>query len=186
MSIFPIHTPETAPEQSKPILDKAKGRYGFVPNLLGGMAEAPATLEAYTTLGPIFEKAALDVTERQVIMLTVSRHNGCTYCVAAHSTMAGMQKVPEDVIDAIREGKPIADAKLEALRAFVQIMLDKQGWASEEEIQAFLAAGYTRQNVLEVVLGIAFKTISNYTNHLVGTPLDERFSARAWQAREAG
>ncbi|MFQ5775408.1 MAG: carboxymuconolactone decarboxylase family protein [Kiloniellaceae bacterium] len=186
MSIFSIHTAETAPEKSRATLETGKKRYGFVPNLWGALAEAPAALEGYVALAGFFEKASLSRAERQVVLLAASAANKCTYCVAAHSTIAGMQDVPEEVIAALRDGTPIADPRLQALRRFAETLVEKRGWASEEDVQAFLSAGFTRQQVFEVILGLTYKTLSNYTNHLVGTPLDEAFAARAWNVRKAG
>ncbi len=186
MSIFSIHSHETAPEAARPILDGAKKKYGFVPNLMGALAEAPAALEAYVTLSDILARSSLTAAEREVLTIAVSAKNDCAYCVAAHSTVAAMHKVPEDVIAALRDGRPIDDARLEALRRFAETLVEKRGWADDDDVQAFLAAGLTRQKALEVVLAVAFKTLSNYTNHLVDTPLDAAFAPRAWSAREAG
>ncbi len=186
MSIFSIHSHQTAPEKARPILDGAKKKYGFVPNLMGALAEAPAALEAYVTLSDILARSSLTPTEREVLTIAVSAQNDCAYCVAAHSTVAAMHNMPEDVIAALRDGRPIDDARLEALRRFAETLVEKRGWADEDDVQAFLAAGLTRQKALEVVLAVAFKTLSNYTNHLVDTPLDAAFAPRAWSAREAG
>ena len=184
MSIFSIHTPETAPQASRAILDGAKRKFGFVPNLLAALAEAPAALEAAVSLMDALARSSFTPTEREVVLIAVSAKNGCDYCVAAHSTIAGAQKVPAEVIAALREGRPIADPRLEALRRFSETVVEARGWVSEADVQAFLAAGFDRQQVLEVVLGIAFKTLLNYTDHLVGTPLDEAFAAQAWPAAE--
>lgn len=186
MSIFSIHTSETAPEASQPILEDAANKIGFLPNLLGGLAEAPATLEGYLALSGILDKSSLTPTETQIVLIAISVENDCHYCVSAHSTIAGMQKVPEEVIAALRDDRSIADPRLEALRQFTLTLLRKRGWASDDEVQAFLAAGFNRQQVLEVVLGIAFKTISNYANHLIDTPTDAAFAARDWPVAEAG
>ncbi len=182
MPKFETYTIETAPEASKKILQGAKAKYSFVPNLLGKMAEAPATLEAYTTLAGIFEKTDLSVTERQVIMMTVNRLNGCTYCMAAHSKISRKTGVPEDVIEALRNNTAIADPKLEALRQFTIVMVEKRGFPSDPDLAVFWAAGYSKQTMLEVVLGISYKTLSNYTNHLAHTEVDDAFSADAWIA----
>lgn len=186
MSNFSIHTRETAPEAARPILDGARKKYGFVPNLLGALAEAPAALEAYVTLSDILARSSLTPTEREILTIAVSAKNGCAYCVAAHSTVAAMHKVPEDVIAALRDGRAIADARLEALRRFAETLVETRGWAGDDDVQAFLAAGFTRAQALEVVLAVAFKTLSNYANHLVDTPLDAAFAPRAWTARRAG
>jgi AhpD family alkylhydroperoxidase len=144
------------------------------------MAEAPALVKAYTTVSGIFDESSLSATERQVVLLTVSSENACEYCVAAHSVIAGMQKVPVGVVAAVRDGVPIADAKLESLRRFTAAVVDSRGWPSEEATAAFYNAGYGRQQVLEVVLGVGMKTLSNYTNHIAATPLDAPFTQAAW------
>lgn len=177
---FQVHTPDSAPEGAQDILNGAKQKYGFVPNLLGVMSEAPALTKAYATLGGIFDETSFSPSERQVVLLTVSHDNGCEYCVAAHSVIAGMQKVPDEVISAIRDDSPLPDEKLEALRQFTSKVVTSQGWPEEADVKAFLDAGYGKQQILEVVLGIGFKILSNYTNHIADTPLDEAFSQQAW------
>ena len=161
MTDFTTHTIDSAPEAAKPILEGVNSAFGFVPNLLATMAEAPALLEGYTTLAKIFDKTSLSETERQIILMTNNRLNGCTYCMAAHTTLSQMAKVPADVIDALRNNTPLADAKLEALRTFAAVINETRGWPSDAQIEAFLAAGYTRQTVLEVILGTSLKVLSN-------------------------
>ena len=180
MTDFATHTIDTAPDASKPFLQGAKNAYSFVPNLLGTMATAPALLEGYMTLAGIFDKTGLSETERQIILMTNNRLNGCTYCMAAHTTISQMAKVPADVIDALRNNTPIADPKLEALRTFAAVVNETRGWPSDAQVAAFLAAGYTRQTVLEVILGTSLKVMSNYTNHIAHTPIDAAFQANAW------
>lgn len=177
---YPVLTAETAPEAAKPTLTAAQKGYGFVPNLLGVMANAPALVSAYTTLSGIFDSASLNRAERQIVLLTTSYENGCAYCMAAHSAIAGMQSVPQDVIEALRNGQALADPKLEALRAFTRAVVVSRGWVSEAEKAAFFAAGYGEQQVLEVVLGVGLKTLSNYTNHIAETPLDAAFAPLVW------
>ncbi len=177
---YTVHTPETAPAAARETLAGAKKAFGFVPNLLGVMAEAPALVKAYTTLSRIFDETSFSPAERQVVLLTVSYENGCKYCIAAHSVIAGMQKVPSDVVGAIRAGKPIVDPRLEALRRFTAAVTKTRGGPSENDTKAFLNAGYTKAQVLEVVLGVGMKTLSNYTNHIAGTPLDDAFAKAAW------
>ncbi|MGE3993953.1 carboxymuconolactone decarboxylase family protein [Pseudorhodoplanes sp.] len=144
------------------------------------MAEAPALLKAYVALSEIFDSTSLNATERQVVLLAVSYENNCEYCIAAHSVISGMQRVPDNVVQAIRVGHPIADRKLEALRRFAAAVAKTRGWPSDADAAAFLDAGYTSQQALEVVLGVGMKTLSNYANHLAETPLDQAFAAAAW------
>ncbi len=185
MTDFTTHTIESAPDTSKPFLQGAKNAYSFVPNLLGTMAAAPALLEGYMTLAGIFDKTDLSETERQIILMTNNRLNGCTYCMAAHTTISQMAKVPADVIEALRNNTPIADPKLEALRTFAAIINETRGWPSDEQVEAFLAAGYTRQTVLEVILGTSLKVMSNYTNHIAETKVDDAFATNTWAPVEA-
>lgn len=181
MSQFDVHTKQTAPEQSVKLLEQAESAFGFVPNLHGVFAESPAVLKAYLQLGQIFDDSSFSPVERQVAILAVSRFNGCHYCMAAHSVIAGMQKVPEQAIEAIRNDQPIDDRRLEALRKFTTIAVDKRGWVSETDIASFEEAGFNRAQVLEVILAISFKTMSNYVNHFAETPLDDAFTNSEWK-----
>lgn len=182
MTGFITHTIDTAPEAAKPILQGALKGYGFVPNLYGTMAEAPTILEGYITLSGIFGKADLSETERQIVLMTNNRLNGCKYCMAAHTTLSQMGGVADDVIEALRNNTPIADSKLEALRQFAIVINESRGWPTEEQITALLDAGYTRQTVLEIILGTALKVLSNYTNHVAETALDDTFAPNVWTA----
>lgn len=185
MTDFATHTIASAPDAARPLLEGAKKAYGFVPNLLGTMAEAPALLEGYMTLAGIFDKTDLSETERQIILMTNNRLNGCVYCMAAHTTISQMAGVDSSVIEALRANTPIADAKLEALRQFAIVINETRGWPTEAAVADFIAAGYTRQNVLEVVLGTSLKVMSNYTNHIAETEVDGAFAANAWSADQA-
>jgi uncharacterized peroxidase-related enzyme len=180
MPLFKIHTAENTTEAAKPFLEGAKRAYSFVPNLLATMAESPALLEGYMTLAGIFNKTSLTETERQIILMTNNRLNGCVYCMAAHTTISQGAGVPADVIKALRENHVIADKKLEALRTFSAIVNETRGWPTEAQISTFVAAGYTPQTVLEVILGSSLKVMSNYTNHIANTPVDEAFKLNAW------
>lgn len=183
--LLQVHTIETAPEKSKEILEKVKTNNGFLPNLMGVFAESPEILEAYLTLSSLVDQTTLTPTERQIALIGASISNGCDYCVAAHSTISAMQKLPNDIIQALRENRPIADAKLETFRKFVQAVTDGRGAVSETEINAFLEARYTKQNILEVILVVGMKTLSNYTNHIAETPLDSAFETAKWQKAAA-
>lgn len=184
MTTFNIHTTETAPE-ARELLSNAQSAYGFVPNLMGMMAEAPALIEGYVALMAIFDKADLTPTERQIVLMVNNRLNGCSYCMSAHSAIAKMQGIADDVIDALRNGTPITDSKLEALRTFAVKVNESRGWLEPRDLDAVFAAGYSKRTVLEVVLGTAVKVMSNYTNHIVSTPLDEPFVATEWTPNDA-
>lgn len=178
---FRVHDTQSAPEESRPILETVKEKYGFLPNLFGVFAHSPAAAQAYASLGEALEKAALGPVEQQVVFLTVSAKNGCDYCVAAHSTMAKRSGMPDEVLKALRNGEALPDERLQALARFAAAMRDHQGWVPDEELKAFADAGYEERHVLDVVTIMAMKTLSNYTNHLAETPLDDVFSDQAWE-----
>lgn len=182
---FNVHTIESAPGKSAEILGQVKSKLGFVPNLMGVFAESPEILQAYLALGELVDQTTLTPLERQIALIGASVANSCDYCVAAHTAISGMQNLPSDVIQAVREDRPIADPKLEAFRKFVQIVTDRRGNVSEVEKAAFLEAGYAKQNILEVILVIGMKTLSNYTNHVAETPLDGAFEPAKWQKAAA-
>jgi uncharacterized peroxidase-related enzyme len=183
MNTFPVHTVETAPSASAPFIEGARKAFGLVPNLIGVFANSPAVVEGYLALAAAFQKSSLSPLEREVVLIAASVENACHYCVAAHTTVTQGQKLDQNVIAQVRAGAPIADAKLEALRAFTTKLVRERGWASDADVQLFIAAGYTKAAVLEVVLGIGLKTISNYTNHIAETPLDAAFQANAYTPR---
>ena len=181
MTDFTIHTLESAPAASKPLLDKTQKAYGMVPGLFGVLAEAPKALEAYQLLGSLFANTSLTTVEQHVVWLTINFENDCGYCVPAHTGLAKMDGVPDDVIEALRNGTPIADPKLESLRTFTIQVVQKRGWVSDDDVQAFLGAGYTQQQILEVILGMSHKVLSNYTNHIAKTPVDAVFKKFTWE-----
>ncbi|MGF1561929.1 MAG: carboxymuconolactone decarboxylase family protein [Geminicoccaceae bacterium] len=171
----------------KAVLDRAKAEVGFVPNMYAGMVNSPGLLETYLTGYKLFrEESGFTPPEQEVIFLTISRNNGCTYCVSAHSMLAEKaSKLDNAVTEAIRTNQPIEDAKLAALSRFTNVMVDTRGLPSQAEMQAFLDAGYSERHILEVVLAISVKTLSNYANHLFHTPLDDVFGAYAWTDHKA-
>ena len=181
MNVKPLNE-KNAPEAAREVLAQVRKKFGFVPNLLGNMAHSPALLKAYLTVSSLLDESSLTPTERQVVLLAASAENNCGYCVAAHTAIAAMQKVPQDAVDAIRNRRPIADAKLEALRRYAEETVETRGWPSEATRKRFFDAGYSASQALEVVLGIGMKTLSNYTNHLAGTELDAQFAPAAWAA----
>jgi len=179
--MFTYHQPDTAPVDSKPLIDASMKAYGFFPKLHQIMAEAPATYKAYLEIFRIFaEETTLSTTEQHVVMQAVNYENRCHYCTAGHSMLMQMAKIPEDVIDALREGKPIADVKLEALRVFTRQLIEGRGHIGDDTLKAFLDKGYTKRQALEVLTGIATKTLSNFTNALAHTELDEPVKPFAW------
>jgi uncharacterized peroxidase-related enzyme len=178
---LPARTLSDADPAVAAALAKAKAQAGRIPNMYAVMANAPGLLETYLDGYHSFRSASgLSPAEQETILLTISRFNGCEYCVAAHSTIADQNKVPAEVTDAIRDGKPIPDARLAALAAFTESFVETRGLPSAAQVDDFLSAGFTETDILQVVLAAAVKTISNYTNHLFHTPVDSMIANRAW------
>lgn len=178
---FTIHTIETAPAESQEALVRAKETFGFIPNLEGIFAESPALLKGSMTLWELFTTTSFTSIEQQVIYLTANYENKCHYCMAAHTGLAKMVGMTQENIQALRNGMPVQNAKLQALRHFTQRMVQTKGWVSDREIEDFLAVGYSKQQALEVILGLAIKVMHNYTNHIAKTPLDKQFKPYSWQ-----
>ena len=167
-----------APEASKPVLEKIKIANGFIPNLMAIFANNPAVLRGYVALDGAFEGGSFRPREQQLILLAASVENNCGYCSAAHSTvLKGALRTPDEIVSAVRNNKKVPDEKLNALVTLVKELVRERGYASEETIQNFIAAGYKKEQVMELLLGIALKTISNYLDHISPTPLDQAFAA---------
>ncbi len=184
MTKFTVHTEATAPEAAKARLAEVKKAWGFIPTLHGTLAESPVALDAYDTLFGLVAKSSFTAAEQQAAYLAINVLHECEYCTAGHTYLARAAKLDEAAIQALRNSQPIADARLQALRSFAESVVRKRGFVGDAAVDAFLAAGFTRENVLEVVTIIATKTISNYVNHLTHTP-KESFMADpslAWTA----
>lgn len=181
---LPFLTIETATGKANALLEAAKKKLGFVPNMYGAMANQPALYEAYASSYDAFRaECGFSPVEQEVIFLSISRSNGCDYCMAAHSFLADkMSKVPTEITDAIRDGRPLSDPKLDALARFTTAMVTNRGRPSDSDVAAFKAAGYDERTILGVILAISVKTLSNYTNHVFHTPVDEIFAPRMWKA----
>jgi len=184
MSLFPVHTLDSAPEPSKALLQQTQDKFGFIPNLTGIMATSPSITQAYLSIDDIFSKSGLSSTEQQIVLLTVSHYHRCHYCMAAHTAISDMLNVDADIVQALRDGKPINDPRLQALRQFTWLIIENRGWVNETDVQSFLDAGYKPSHMLDILVGVAQKTLSNFTNHLADTPLDTAFAEVAWQAED--
>jgi len=172
---------ESAPEQARPTLEKVQKGFHFIPNLYGTFANSPALLEAYMALDAAFEKTRLSPTERQLVLLAASVENACQYCTAAHSTvLKQFLRVPAEVVAAVRSGSPVFDRKLNVLVNLTREIVSARGYVDQQTIDSFLTAGYQKEQVLEVLIGVALKTISNYTDHLSPNELDKAFAADRW------
>ena len=179
---FEIQSQETAPLNSRPHMQEIAGKLGFVPNIIGIMAASPAVIEAYNSLSRAFEKTTLDNVQQQLVMLAAAYENECGYCMAAHSTMAKQTgDIPESWIEALRNGQSLPEEKPEALVQFVREVTQTRGQPEEATTDRFLKAGFNQTQLLEVLVGVTLKTLTNYTNHIAETPLDKPLQKEAWE-----
>ncbi|WP_339949240.1 carboxymuconolactone decarboxylase family protein [uncultured Albimonas sp.] len=178
---FAKHDETTAPEGSKPLIEKSKAAFGRLPGLHAVLAESPAAYEGYQVLHALFLQTSFTDEEKTVVWQTINVENRCHYCVPAHTGIAKAMKVDDAISQALRDETPLPTPKLEALRTFILQVMRGRGDVPEADLKAFLGAGFTRQNVLEVILGLSQKIISNYTNRFAQTPVDPVMQKFAWE-----
>lgn len=171
MTDFPLHTQSTAPAPSKAILAQIGTPGAEAPNLVRTLAEAPAALAGFQQLKAAFASSSLSPLEQELVYLSVAKANECHYCTAQTGAFDSSPEA-HTVADAIRGERPIRDPRLQALRRFAMAMTNQRGWVSDTHIEDFLAAGFNRAQVLEVISGVALATLSSYVNHLAATPID--------------
>jgi len=181
MTTLKIHDIKTAPEGSKALLENSQKAYGMIPGLHGVLAASHELLKAYQELHQLFTETSFNNDELTVVWQTINVEHGCHYCVPAHTGIAKMMKVDDAIIDALRNQTPLADAKLEALRTLTLSITRNRGNVSQADLEAFYTARYGEQQVLEIILGLSQKVISNYTNHIANTPVDGAFQKFAWK-----
>lgn len=185
MPTFTSYTLDTAPAASQARLAEVAKAWGFVPKLHGSLAESPLALTAYDTLfGLVADHSTLTPIEQQVAYQAINVMHQCEYCTAGHTYLSRSVKMDEAAIAALRNGTPIPDARLQALRVFTEAVVRERGFVSDAAADTFLDAGFTKAQVLEVVTIAATKTISNYANHLTKTPKEAFMAdpALAWVA----
>ena len=181
MSAFPIHTIESAPEAAKEALNAVQNANGFIPNLIGVLANAPTALETYRAVGAINGRNSLTAAEREVVQITAAVVNGCGFCVAGHTKIAlKVLKLEETLVNQIRATARIEqDDKLDALARFTLAVILQKAKLTAAQQQAFYAAGYTQENAIDVVLGVSLATLCNYVNNLADTPINPELQAFA-------
>lgn len=171
-----------ADQRQQLIIEDSTKRNGGWPNMYGNMINSTGLLETYLHGYNAFRtESGFTPVEQEVVFLTLSYENECNYCMAAHSFIADkMSKVPTEVTDAIRAGTPITDNKLQVLSLFTKQLFTSRGRPTNEEVANFLAVGYDEKKILEIILALAVKTLSNYSNHVFDTEVDDMFKERTW------
>lgn len=178
---YTIYSPKTASKDAQAILSQVQAYFQFIPNAMGAMVESPATAQSYMQLTNLAHQTSFSPLEQHVVFLTVSREYGCSYCVAAHTAFAQMDQVESDLIQQLRDGQTPLDRKLSALQQFTQKMVRTGCNVSESDVDEFVSHGYTRRNILEVVLLMTNKLIAVFSNRIMGTDLDEALMPAKWE-----
>lgn len=177
MSTFTMHDKDSAPADSKALLDGSIQAFGMIPNLHAVMAEAPTALKSYQQLHENFLATSFDADEKTVVWQTINVEHNCHYCVPAHSAIAKSMKVADELNEALRNGAPMPTEKLQALHNTTLAVVRGRGVVEQDVLDTFYDAGYTQQHLLEIVVGLAQKVMSNYINHFADTPVDAPFQA---------
>ncbi len=179
MILFTQHTATTAPQGAAEVLEKVRERYSFIPNLASYIAEAPVVLDAVMTLSVAFDNTSFPPEEQQLILLTISTLNGCTYCRTTHTGLGRSSGLSDEAIKAIQSDITIKDQRLNALYQFTKTVFINKGWVEEAAITSFLDAGFTKAQVFETIMGVALKTLTNYCNHIAGAEPNKELIAMA-------
>jgi alkylhydroperoxidase family enzyme len=181
MPNYPIHTIASAPDNSKPALEQLQQAFGVLPNLPAVIANSPKLINSLVALFQQVHSPGLTEAENQIVLLTDAVTNGSTYAVAFHTALALQQRISSEETTAIRERRLPADKRFAALSKLAKTLIEKRGQLSEQELDSFIAAGFTKEQVLEVIAIVAASTITNYAGTIVNPPLEDPFRQHAWQ-----
>src|SRR6516225_1074066 len=182
MTHFPIHTLESAPERSQPALQQLQSAFGMIPNIAGAIATSPVLINSLVGLFGNVHGGSFTEAQVQIILLTDAVTNGSTWAVAFHTTLALKEGIDPADVQAIRESRLPKDSKFAALSGLAKTMIEKRGRLDDEDINRFLAAGFGKDHLLEVIAAVAASTITNYTGSITKPPLEAPFQAHAWAA----
>jgi AhpD family alkylhydroperoxidase len=178
-TVFTEYTIESAPNGARRAMAATQEQLGYLPAAMARMAASPRLLDGFLKLNQVFESATLDPVAREVVVMAIATRNGCHICVAMHTARLTAMGAGADLISGLRDARPLADERLEAVRAFTLRVLDTAGDVGDQALAEFLAHGYTSQNALEIVLGIGTYTMSTLANRLTGAPVDEQLAGFA-------
>ena len=182
MTRLPLHTLETAPEASQTLVQQARNNNGFLPNLIGILANAPVALETYFTVSGINARASLNLAEREVVRITAARLHGCEFCVAGHTAVA-LKKAQLDkaTVQQLQLGGSTGNPRLDAVARFTAEVIASRGNVGDGALADFVAAGFEPAQALEVVLGVSLATLCNFANVFARTPLNPELAQYRWE-----
>ncbi|MFM0591607.1 carboxymuconolactone decarboxylase family protein [Paraburkholderia dilworthii] len=182
MSTFQVHTLDSAPEQSRPVLQQLQQTFGFIPNIAGAMAESPVLIGAFINLFQKVHSGTFSEAQIQTLLLTNAVTNACSWAVAFHTALALHEGLTPADVEAIRAGRAPADRQHAALSTLAKTAIEKRGHLGDQDVSAFLEAGFRRDQVLELLAVTAASTITNYVGSITQPPLETQFQVHAWHA----
>jgi alkylhydroperoxidase family enzyme len=186
MSKFPVYTIENAPAASRPALAQLQQAFGFVPNIAGAIAGAPTLIQGFIAVFQNAHAGTLGEAEIQVLLLTNAVTNASEWPVAFHTHLALENGVAVDDVNAIRHGLAPSKPAHAALSMLAKKLIERRGHLVDSEVEAFLAAGFKPEQVLEVILVVAASTITNHVAALAKPPLEAALQVHAWQSQVGG
>ena len=170
MTTFSVPTRDEVSEANQAIFDNLKKNLGFVPNLYATYAYSENALGTYLALQGA--KSSLKAKEREVINLVVSQVNDCRYCQSAHTALGKMNGFTDDQILEVRRGAASFDTKIDALAKLVKGLVEDRGKTNPQLVENFFAAGYGKENLIDVIVVIGDKIISNFLHGVTQVPID--------------
>ena len=181
MASYQIHTIASAPEKSKPALEQLQQAFGVIPNLAAVIANSPKLVNSLVGVFQQVHSSSLTEPEIQIVLLTDAVANSCTYAVAFHTALALKAGVRGEETEAILERRSPRDQRFAALSTLAKTLIEKRGHLSEQELDSFISAGFTKEQVLEVITVVAASTITNYAGTIANPPLEDQFQQFAWR-----
>jgi alkylhydroperoxidase family enzyme len=180
MSTFPLHTIDSAPEQSRPVLLQLQQTFGFIPNIAGTMADSPILISAFIDLFQKVHTGTFTEAQIQALLLTNAVTNSCTWAVTFHTALALKEGLAPADVDAIRNGQVPGDTKHAALSTLTKTAIEKRGHLDKNDVSRFIEAGFRQDQVLEALAVLAASTITNYAGNITMPPLETQFQTHVW------
>ena len=182
MSSYPVHTIESAPAQSKPVLRQLQQAFGLIPNIAAAMAASPVLINGFIGLFERVHASSLTEPQIQTLLLTNAVTNASEWAVAFHTALALKQGVQPADVHAIRHGGPPNDVGLAALSTLARTLIEKRGHLAESDQRRFFEVGFSSEQILEVIAVVAASAITNYTGSVTQPPLEAPFEEFVWHA----
>jgi len=182
MERFPVHTLDSAPAAAKSALGDVQARFGMIPNLAGAMATSPVLIKSFIGIFDKVHGGSFTEPQIQTVLLTDAVTNASTWAVALHTALGLQAGLDPADVEAMRAGRSPSDKKLAALSTLARTLIEKRGRLDGQDVERFLAAGFGKDLLLEVINIVAASTITNYTGSVTNPPLEAALQEHAWKS----